>query len=130
MQYLSDVWIAAANRALSSVTTDTGPTPLVVVQHVVDARSYLITLGEDGASLVSLDNDFAPENALTFTQNWATACGVAQSVTDAHQAFLLGDIAFTGDIATLIDRAGLLEQIAAALAPVMEATTFPAVFAS
>ena len=59
-----------------------------------------------------------------FRQSIDTARAIAQGDTDAHQAFLLGDIRFEGSIDALITHRASFEWLEQTLAPVMEATTW------
>ena len=59
-----------------------------------------------------------------FHQDLDTAQAVAQGTTDAHQAFLLGQITFEGSIDVLIERRDAFTWLAAVLAPVLATTTF------
>lgn len=61
----------------------------------------------------------------TFRQSLATARAIASGETDAHQAFLLGEIRFEGTIEALIEHRDSLQWLHQALAPVMATTTWP-----
>jgi len=130
MDYLGDAWIHAANDALASSEVVPGDDPIFIAQHVDDACAYLISITKSGTSVVDLAGDQPPATALRFRQSWATACSIARGETDAHQAFLLGEVHFSGDIATLLASAPVLNSIASALEPVMAQTTFPVEFSA
>lgn len=125
MDYLSDTWIDAANHALAADSTLFDNAELAIFQQVTGARSYLVTITGVRAWIVDTNHADPPPNALCFQQDWATACRIARGETDAHQAFLLGEIRFSGDIASLITHATTFDRLAGALAPVMARTTFP-----
>ncbi|MEM7093476.1 MAG: hypothetical protein AAF567_10780 [Actinomycetota bacterium] len=123
MQYLSDAWFAAADAAVRGA----GPAPsgpLTIVQQVDGVGAWKVTLGASPEI-----RRFAPgvEEAAdaTFRQTAETARRIARGETDAHQAFLLGDISFDGDITRLIEHRAALDWLEAALAPVMAATEWP-----
>lgn len=128
VDYLSDAWIAAANRALAAESAQFGTTQLTIYQQVLAARSYVVHITDQGASLVAAGQPDPPPGALCFAQDWSTACRIAQGETDAHQAFLLGDITFSGEIASLLSHAATFEHLATILAPVMAQTVFPEEF--
>jgi len=125
MDYLSDAWIDAANHALSESESVAHADELVIAQQVEGARSYLVTVGAEGTSITDLNGAEPPAGAVCFRQNWATACSIARGETDAHQAFLLGEVHFSGEVATLVASAPVMAAIAQALEPVMACTTFP-----
>ena len=128
VRYLSEEWLAAADRAVR----DASPAPsgsLVIDQRVeledgqpATSIRWRTTLGaESRVAVVSDDAD--PADAV-FSQSFATARAVAQGDTDAHQAFLLGDIRFEGSIDALITHRAAFEWLEQALAPVMAATSW------
>lgn len=128
MNYLSDEWIEEANTALASASERFGSTTLTIAQCVRDARSYVISINGTAASLRACSAEELPQQTLRFSQSWTTACEVARSETDAHQAFLLGDISFSGDVQELVTSVDVLADVAAILAPVMAQTAFPEQF--
>jgi hypothetical protein len=124
VRYLSEEWLSAADRAVR----DASPAPsgaLVIDQHIDDegtALCWRTTLG-----LQSRIERIAPESTgadAVFRQSYATARAIAQGSSDAHQAFLLGDIRFEGSIDALITHRGSFEWLEQALAPVMAATSW------
>lgn len=129
VRYLSDEWFAAANAAVRDAAATAPAGPVIVDQHVTDddpitwrvaintgaASIRVIAAGDDG-------DDLAPH--ATFRQTRATARAVATGERDAHQAFLLGEIEFEGDINVLVERRAALDWLAETLAPVLAATDF------
>ena len=96
---------------------------MVVDQLVHDVVDYRVIIERDACSISLLNNDLPPADAV-FRQSRDTAQAVAQGTTDAHQAFLLGQITFEGNIDVLIERRDAFTWLASALAPVLATTTF------
>lgn len=127
VRYLSQEWIAAADEAVRAAAAQAPPGQLVIDQHVTDVVSYRIRVsrGDCSVSVPVPDTGSGKGSAdATFTQGFDTAQAVASGETDAHQAFLLGRITFTGDADVLIQRRDAFTWLAEALAPVMAATDF------
>lgn len=125
VRYLSEEWIEAANAAVDAAADSAPAAGVVIDQHVHDTISYRIVIERDGCLIAELSNDTATSVAdAIFRQNLSTAQAVAQGTTDAHQAFLLGQITFEGNIEILIERREAFGWLEATLAPVMSATTF------
>ena len=125
MRYLSNEWIQAADAAVQQAAHTAPAAPVVVEQHVDGALSYRVEIAQGSCSVSVLGPDSSATNAdAVFRQNLATATAVAQGATDAHQAFLLGQITFEGNIDLLIERRDAFAWLEEALAPVLAATTF------
>lgn len=125
MRYLSDQWLAAADQALRARADAVPAGDLVIDQHIAEKASYRITVSGDQTSLSRIDASTATPGAhVVFRQSASTARAVAQGTTDAHQAFLLGQIRFEGDIEALINHRDALNWIEQTLAPLLEVTTF------
>jgi len=123
VKYLSRDWVAAADAAVRSAAVSAPPGRVVIDQIVEGALSYRVSIDSEEASIVVLDHTDSAHDA-QFSQSLATAMAVAQGTTDAHQAFLLGHIRFSGDVNVLIERRESLAWLEAALAPLLQATTF------
>lgn len=136
VRYLSSEWIAASNEAVQSAAASAPAEPLVIDQHVEGVIRYRVRIQTGSCSITELsrgsdgpahgpDGDSAAETAdATFAQDLETARAVASGRTDAHQAFLLGRIAFSGDADLLIERRDAFAWLAETLAPVMARTDF------
>jgi len=124
VRYLSKDWIAAADAAVKATATSAPAGRVVVDQTIDDVVSYRVTIDATDPSVIEVSGHGHTEADATFRQTAATASAVAQGHTDAHQAFLLGHIQFTGDISLLIERRSSFEWLASALAPVLAKTTF------
>jgi len=108
MRYLSNEWIKAANTMVQAAASAAPANRVVVDQRVNDAINYRITLERDDCAIVSIDDaetdTDGPAADAVFRQSLDTARALAQGTTDAHQAFLLGQITFEGNIDVLIER--------------------------
>ena len=124
MQYLSNEWIAAANTAVEGAAMTAPVAPVVVDQYVDGATSYRVTIERDACAIVSFENPPQSPADASFRQNFETARAVAQGTTDAHQAFLLGQIRFEGNIDLLIERRDAFGWLEITLAPLLAKTTF------
>ena len=125
MKYLSDEWLRAANQAVVAAVGSAPDPGVTIDQHIDGGRSYRVRISNENAGLVSLDESHDATAAdASFTQSAATAQAIASGETDAHQAFLLGDIRFEGDVTILIERRDAIEWLQATLAPVMANTEF------
>lgn len=97
----------------------------MIDQHVDDdgtAMCWRTTLGPQ-----SRIEQIAPETTgadAVFRQSFATARAIAEGSSDAHQAFLLGDIRFEGSIDALITHRASFDWLEQTLAPVMAATSW------
>lgn len=123
MRYLSSEWIEAADAAVKAAASTAPETRVVVDQLVRDVVDYRVTIERDACSIVLLDSESAPADAV-FRQSMATATAVALGTTDAHQAFLLGEITFEGNIDVVIERREAFTWLAATLEPVLAETSF------
>ena len=125
MQYLSQEWLSEADNAVRSAAASAPNHHLVIDQVVTDAASYQIRINGEESTIVPLEAGASSDAHARFTQSLATAVAIAQGVTDAHQAFLLGHIRFEGDAAVLIERQEAFAWLEGVLAPVLAATAFP-----
>ena len=124
MLFLSEEWLSAANAAVQA-TEGAPQDPLVIDQHITGARSYRIVLGpRPSVERIDPTDATRPPADGSFTQSIATARSIATGETDAHQAYLLGQIRFEGDVNALIERRDAFEWLERALAPAMAQTTF------
>ena len=120
VDYLSNEWINAVaegiklNNEIAAVARDnsvsvtqivTG-TPHGDVTYHLESRDGKITFASGPATV----------SDIAFTQDWATAVGVATGKINAQEAFISGKIKFVGDHQKLID-AG---DVFAALNPIFE----------
>jgi len=127
MRYLSDAWLDAANDALATSEAPPQGARLIIDQHVSDVGSWRVVI-DDAPHIDRLAGE-DPERSradAAFRQSLATAHAIAVGSTDAHQAFLLGEIRFEGDINAVIQQRDALRWLQLALAPVMAQTTWPA----
>jgi len=132
---LSDAWFHAVQAAFDAAASP-APGRLVLDQHFSDRPDdgYRIVLGEsstitplrdlpdDGYRIVLGESSSitplrdlpvdGPAPDASFTQSLESAQAIARGEADAHQAFLLGDIDFTGDISTLITHRPSLDWLA------------------
>ena len=124
VRYLSEEWLSAADQAVR----DASPAPsgaLVIDQHVDDdgtALCWRTTLGTQ-SRIEAVPAESTGADAV-FRQSFATARAIAEGSSDAHQAFLLGDIRFEGSIDALITHRESFDWLEQALAPVMAATSW------
>lgn len=127
MRYLSDEWIEAADEAVVAAATSAPAGRVVIDQHMHDGLGYRVVLAPGDCSIARLEtaSDASDDAAdASFTQSEATARAVATGETDAHQAFLLGHITFTGNVDVLIERRDSFAWLAEVLSPVMARTDF------
>lgn len=123
VRYLSDDWLAAADRAVRRAG-EPAPSSIVIDQWVDGAGGFRVVIGPE-ASVAALRADTNDDvAAATFRQTLETARAIATGATDAHQAFLLGRIEFSGDLDRVIAARDALAWLEATLAPVMEETTW------
>lgn len=122
MRYLSAQWLTAANEAVQSSPPPPAGSRLIIDQVVDGAASWRVVVG-DTAQIGAQPDDGSIADA-TFRQSIATAQAIASGTTDAHQAFLLGEIRFEGNIEALIEHRAVLQWLHDALAPVMAETTW------
>jgi putative sterol carrier protein len=128
VRYLSNEWIKAANAAVQAAASAAPANRVVVDQRVSNAVDYRITIERDACAIVLIDDaekgTDRPAADAVFRQSLDTARAVAQGTTDAHQAFLLGQITFEGNIDVLIERRDAFTWLESVLAPVLAQTTF------
>ena len=124
VQYLSDEWLQAADAAVREAAESAPPGPVHIDQYIAGGPSYRVSVesGSCAIRLISADDDTTPD--AIFRQDRSTAVAVAQGVTDAHQAFLLGQITFEGNTDLLIERRDVFAWLESTLAPLLARTTF------
>lgn len=125
MHYLSKEWLDAANTAVQAQHASAPLPRLTVDQHVGSDVSYRVVVERDASSITVIEpnHGLAAADAV-FHQDFETAVAIAQGDTDAHQAFLLGDISYSGDVSVLIERREAFDWLQATLAPLMADTGF------
>lgn len=125
MRYLSDEWFAAADAAVQSAAHAAPTGPVVIDQYVTDDEplTWRVHIDTGNASIRVMQQPDDGAHA-SFRQSRATAIAVATGARDAHQAFLLGEIEFEGDIDVLVERRPALDWLAETLAPVLAQTDF------
>lgn len=125
MHYLSKEWLDAANSAVQAQQSSAPLARLTIDQHVGTEVSYRVIVERDASSVTPIDDahDRAAADAV-FHQERETAVAIAQGDTDAHQAFLLGDISYSGDVSVLIERREAFDWLQATLTPLMADTSF------
>ena len=120
VDYLSNEWINAVAEGIKlnheiavvardntiSVTQIITGTPHGDVTYHLESRDGKITFASGPATV----------SDIAFTQDWATAVGVATGKINAQEAFISGKIKFVGDHQKLIDAGDLF----AALNPIFE----------
>ena len=123
MRYLSSQWIRAADAAVKAASSTAPEGRVVVDQLVRDVADYRVSIGRNACSITALVGGLPAPDAV-FRQSGDTARAVAQGTTDAHQAFLLGQITFEGDIGVLIERRDAFTWLATVLEPLLAQTSF------
>lgn len=115
---LSDAWFDAV-QAVFDAAAPSPNGPLILDQHFSDRAEdgYRVVLGD--APTITPLRDLAADAAApdaSFTQSFESAQRIARGEADAHQAFLLGDIGFSGDASAVIAHRASLDWLAAAMA--------------
>lgn len=121
VRYLSDRWLAEADRLLS------GQTPLeanVAVGMIVTGgpdgdRRYRLILGPDRVGV-----DTATEVGVSMTMDWPMAAAVAQGHSSAQRAFLDGELQLGGDAGVLLGHQQALTEVEDRLAPLRAVTDY------
>ena len=127
MRYLSDEWIAAVARNL---TADSAINALaskfsVAVTQLVTATPF----GDVEYHFVCRDGGLnfgkgAVPSDVTFTQTYDTAVAVATGQANAAEAFINGQVRFSGDHQKVIDAQPLFAALDAVFANVRETTEY------
>lgn len=123
MRYLSPEWISAADTAVRAAAASAPAGDITIDQTVEGVVRYRIRIAGD-TSAVQVIDESADDADARFTQTLETATAVATGATDAHQAFLLGQIRFEGAVDVLIERRDVLDWLQTTLAPLMAETDF------
>lgn len=125
MRYLSKEWIAAADAAVRANAANAPTTRLTIDQHVGSDLKYRVVVEQNASSVSLIDDSAVADSAdAVFSQSRETAKAIALGDTDAHQAFLLGHITYSGNVSVLIQRRDAFAWLQDALAPVIAATSF------
>lgn len=104
VEFLSDDWFAAANKALQDL--DIGDVELVVA-HVSENKSHHLALSDGRAKLGSGTN----EADVTLSQSWEVALAVREGSLSALTAIQQGLITVEGDVGRLISAAEALATV-------------------
>ncbi len=127
MHYLSDEWISAVAAEIAGDTAlaDVTHSHSVAVVQVVNDTPF----GDVAYHLVCRDAKVsfgkgAVPCDVTFTQNYATAVGVALARINAADAFISGKVRFSGDHEKVIAAQPLFAALDAVFARVRARTTF------
>lgn len=128
LRYLSLDWIDALTAevaASESLRTMAAQTEVGITQVVNGSPDgdvvYHLQVGGGHASFGAGPAD--PEH-VRFTQDWATAVGVATGAVNAQDAFIKGRILLTGDQQKLMASAPVFKELDAVFAAVRERTTY------
>ena len=125
-QYLSDAWMAAADRLLEQVRLDPPLSgPGFAIETVVTGPApprYVVEFDGDRVRLHPGSDETGA--AIRLTQRREVATAVATGERSAQAAFLDADIQVSGDVATLIRHANLLGLVGDVLAPLRLDTEF------
>lgn len=122
-QYLSQGWLDELNQAAGG---QMGEGPVLTIQQVVSDSPageirYTVRVGTAGVHATLGD---APDADVTISQSYATAAALARGELSTHAAFLAGRVRLAGAVTALLEHAGDLAGLDAALAPVRARTTY------
>lgn len=120
LAYLSDGWLAAADRLLAGLRPVGAPVSVAVVVTGGPAgdRHYRLVLGPD---LVGID-DRIDDAEVRMTLAWADAVSIAQGHSSAQRAFLAGRLRLGGDSSVLLGHQEALATVDDLLAPLRAET--------
>jgi len=104
VEFLSDDWFAAANKALQDL--DIGDVQLIVA-HVLENKSHHLALADGGAKVGAGTN----EADVTLRQSSETAVAVREGSLSALTAIQQGLITVEGDVGLLISAAEALSAV-------------------
>ena len=124
MQYLSDEWLQAADAAVREAAESAPAGQLIIDQHIKGGPSYQVLIESGNCAINPISGDDDSSADAIFRQHRSTAVAVARGTTDAHQAFLLGQITFEGNADILIERRDAFAWLESTLAPLLARTTF------
>jgi hypothetical protein len=122
MEFLSDTWIAAFDRALAGVGA---VVPLAFEQVVTDVpgrgevRYRVWFEGDRGHAGVD-----GPPGDVRMTTDYATACALARGEQNGQIALAQGRLRLGGDIEALVRHADALAALADAAADLRASTTY------
>ena len=110
MEFLSDEWFAAANRALVDIGVESD---VVVEQRIRDRPdlTYQLRLADGEASLVRVEG----EADVTLEQSLDTATAIRRGALSGLEAVQNGQVTVAGDPLALIAAAEALKAVGSAL---------------
>lgn len=122
-RYLSDEWFDAVDAALGA---DGAGSAALVIQQVVEGgpEGAVVWHVDIGAGHLAVARGPHPSPTVTFTQDYATAVGIARGDLSAQEAFMTGRITMGGDAGALIAAAPAMALLGDALATVRADTTY------
>lgn len=122
VDYLSDQWLAEADRALAALPPVAGP--LVVGFRVRGGprgdRAYRLVLGPDRVGV----EPGADGASVTMNMGWDLAVSLAQGTASAQRAFLEGALSVEGDPVVLLGHHDQLARVDDVLADLRLRTDF------
>jgi len=124
-EFLSAEWFDAMTAAARDATSVPTHLDLTVQQVVHDGDGatccwYVAVRG--GA--VSVGQGRHPSPSITFTLDRVTAAGIQSGQLSAQGAFMAGRLRIGGDVRTLLDQQGALEELDDVFGAVRAATTY------
>ena len=127
MEFLSDQWLAALDRAARArVAPDDDPlagVQLTVEQVVEDGPRWRLHIDDGHLRVEPGPEDGAAD--LRLTSDRATAAAIASGRRSALQAFIAGDLVLGGDVRVMLEHREALETLSDLFAELRAATTFP-----
>lgn len=124
VQYLSESWLEAADKALGGMTV--GTTERLAVGYEVTGtprgKVRYALIAESGT--VSVSPGAASEPDATMTLDYDTAAEITRGEISPQAAFMQGRLKLGGDVLVLINRARELASIGDALAGLRSETEF------
>ena len=121
LPFLSAAWVAALGEAAASLSVD--PSIGLVLQHEVGGLDAYWLAIEGGQ--VAFGAGRRDDATVTYRVSLETARAVARGERTATDAFVTGDLEVAGRVGELLGASGVLDEVAAAVAPVVrEGTDF------
>lgn len=104
LHYLSDRWLAEADRAASQLTVDGEAVTIAmaVVGGPGGDRRYRLVLEPPELHIRPGHGNGNDDRTVTMTMDHATAVGIARGASSAQRAFLDGRIRLGGDVSLLL----------------------------
>ena len=129
MKFLSEEWVEALDARLreSDVRLPEGGMAALCVQNIAEFSDgeaplcYFIQVDAQGTAATF---GKAADPSVVFTQPYDVAVSIAQRQTDAHAAFLLGEIKVAGDVIALLSLNDITVQIQQLVASLYAVTEF------